>query len=326
MNEVKISVVIPVLNEEKTIIPLLDSLQNQKYKANEIIICDGGSTDNTINLINKYNKYNSKIIITKERSLCRGSGRNIAIENSNNEIIAMIDAGTLADTNWLYNLVNKYKENNEIDVVYGVVKPIIKNSFDACVSTVIIGKYYKDNLLSPTVSSILIKKNIFFNVGQFPYNKKGKYVVEDLVFLNNIKNNEKIKKNYSSNAIVNWHLSKNYISLILRFISNSRGGVACGFFSSWHLKTIINLLIYFFLLFLSFFNIFFLLILFIFHTIRVFSYYKHHLKEYKKNYILKIINFLRISNVILAIDIATIIGLIFWLIFDRSKYINYEKK
>ena len=43
----KISVIIPVLNEEKYIYSCLKSLEKNTCKANEIIVVDGGSNDKT---------------------------------------------------------------------------------------------------------------------------------------------------------------------------------------------------------------------------------------------------------------------------------------
>src|SRR3989338_4493846 len=52
--EPKISIVIPTLNEEKDIGKLLLSVSNQSYKNYEIIIVDGGSSDNTVKIAKKY--------------------------------------------------------------------------------------------------------------------------------------------------------------------------------------------------------------------------------------------------------------------------------
>ena len=49
----KISTICSVLNSQKKINILLNSFKNQDYKNKELIIVDGGSSDNTINLINK---------------------------------------------------------------------------------------------------------------------------------------------------------------------------------------------------------------------------------------------------------------------------------
>ncbi len=51
----KLSVIIPTLNEEQHITQLLDSLQIVDA---EIIVCDGGSTDKTIELVDAYSSVN----------------------------------------------------------------------------------------------------------------------------------------------------------------------------------------------------------------------------------------------------------------------------
>ena len=52
----KLSVIIPVLNEEKSIVEILDYLlQNVNNDCvKEIIVVDGGSTDNSLNLLKAY--------------------------------------------------------------------------------------------------------------------------------------------------------------------------------------------------------------------------------------------------------------------------------
>ena len=45
-----ISIIIPALNEEQDIQLLLSSLSEYKNRGHEIILVDGGSTDNTINI------------------------------------------------------------------------------------------------------------------------------------------------------------------------------------------------------------------------------------------------------------------------------------
>ena len=58
----KISVIIPVYNAEKTIERLLNSVISQTYKNYEVIIINDGSTDKTESIISRYNSSNIKII------------------------------------------------------------------------------------------------------------------------------------------------------------------------------------------------------------------------------------------------------------------------
>ncbi len=62
----KISVIVPVYNQELLIKKCLDSIINQTLKDIEIIIINDGSTDNSINIIYKYMKYDKRIIEPSE--------------------------------------------------------------------------------------------------------------------------------------------------------------------------------------------------------------------------------------------------------------------
>src|SRR3989304_3585243 len=60
----KVSVVIPVYNEEKYIKNCLDSLMNQTEKPDEIIVVDNNCTDKTVSIVKKYKRI--KIIQEKK--------------------------------------------------------------------------------------------------------------------------------------------------------------------------------------------------------------------------------------------------------------------
>jgi glycosyltransferase involved in cell wall biosynthesis len=64
MNDyVMISVIIPVLNREKTIREAIASVVNQTYANWELIVVDGGSTDRTIEITEKFAKSDNRIKI-----------------------------------------------------------------------------------------------------------------------------------------------------------------------------------------------------------------------------------------------------------------------
>ena len=63
----KVSVIVPVRDEEDSIRTLLDGLLNQSRKPDEIVITDGGSTDSTTDIISGYILQGApiKLIVTK---------------------------------------------------------------------------------------------------------------------------------------------------------------------------------------------------------------------------------------------------------------------
>ena len=63
-NTSRVTIVIPIKNEEKTILKLLESLEAQTYNSFEVIIVDGCSTDQTTPIIEQFIQYrlNYKLI------------------------------------------------------------------------------------------------------------------------------------------------------------------------------------------------------------------------------------------------------------------------
>jgi len=112
-----ISVISTILNEEKSIESLIQSLLNQSIQPDEIIIVDGGSTDRTCEILEKLSQKNKrlKVIIDPTCSLKYSNGpiargRNIAIKNSNNSIIVCADAGCVYKNDWLDEITTPLKE------------------------------------------------------------------------------------------------------------------------------------------------------------------------------------------------------------------------
>ena len=100
MRKIKLSLIVTVLNEEKYIGKLIDSISIQTKIPDEIIIVDGGSIGNTVAKIQnskfKIQNYKSKFkIIIKPGN--RSVGRNEAIRKTTGDIILSTDAGCILD-------------------------------------------------------------------------------------------------------------------------------------------------------------------------------------------------------------------------------------
>ena len=61
----KISLVIPIYNKEKFLIPLYKSIQNQSLKDIEIIFIDDNSSDNSVKVIEEFMQEDKRIILIK---------------------------------------------------------------------------------------------------------------------------------------------------------------------------------------------------------------------------------------------------------------------
>lgn len=101
-NHIKVSVVIPSYNREKTIKKCLDSVISQTYKAYEIILVDDGSTDKTIEQAERLGCSYLKVI--KQNHKGAQAARNLGIVNACGEYIAFLDS----DDEWLPTLLEEF--------------------------------------------------------------------------------------------------------------------------------------------------------------------------------------------------------------------------
>jgi len=105
MIDPKLSIIIPVFNEEKEIVLCLKSLAKQTYKNLEIIVVDDGSVDKTTEIISKFQVPNSKLILLKQKHEGPGEARNLGVKHAGGDILVFVDADMTFDRNFLKHLV-----------------------------------------------------------------------------------------------------------------------------------------------------------------------------------------------------------------------------
>lgn len=102
----------------------IESVLNQTYSNWELIICDDGSTDNSVKVVENYCRKDNRIkLITKENG-GQASAFNAAYEISNGEIISFLDSDDTFFTTKLEQVVNKFKEDYSVGFCIHKVLPI----------------------------------------------------------------------------------------------------------------------------------------------------------------------------------------------------------
>jgi glycosyltransferase involved in cell wall biosynthesis len=100
-----VSVIATVFNEGKNLRVLLDSLEEQTRSPDEVVVVDGGSTDDTLAILEEYadgNRLPLRIISARGSNISQG--RNVAIGAATGPIIAVTDAGVRLEPDWLEKL------------------------------------------------------------------------------------------------------------------------------------------------------------------------------------------------------------------------------
>ena len=108
-----VSVIIPVFNEEKTIIDCLKSLAQQTYSSFEVIIVDDGSADKTLEVLSEFpiSNFQFPILILKQDHQGPGIARNYGANHARGEILVFIDADMTFDKDFIKNLISPIMKN-----------------------------------------------------------------------------------------------------------------------------------------------------------------------------------------------------------------------
>ena len=111
-----ISIIIPVFNEQATIVDCLASLAQQTYTKIEIIIIDDGSTDKTVKEIQDFAKQNQslRLILLSQDHQGPGTARNLGAKKSGGEILVFVDADMTFDGKFIDKLTSPIRKDKTI--------------------------------------------------------------------------------------------------------------------------------------------------------------------------------------------------------------------
>ena len=119
--EVKLSVVIPVYNVEKYIEKCLGSLCGLEI-ANEIIVINDGSSDNSLEIIKKFkNEHeNENIIIINQENKGISKTRNVGLRESKGEFIFFLDSDDWVETESFKKMLKEnIEKDTDVDIIVG---------------------------------------------------------------------------------------------------------------------------------------------------------------------------------------------------------------
>lgn len=97
---VKVSVIIPVYNAEKTLVRCVDSVLSQNYDNYELILIDDGSKDNSLSICHDYAIKSKKVRVFSKNNGGVSSARNLGIDIANGEWITFIDSDDYVDSGY----------------------------------------------------------------------------------------------------------------------------------------------------------------------------------------------------------------------------------
>lgn len=123
----KVSIITPCLNSEKTIRNTIESVLNQTYKNIEYIIVDGGSTDRTLEIIKEYYpKFHGRMKYISEKDKGIYDAMNKGIRWSTGILIGIIGSDDYYEKSAVEEVV-AHMTNDKYQVIYGYCKVLKEN-------------------------------------------------------------------------------------------------------------------------------------------------------------------------------------------------------
>ena len=165
----KISVIIPTYNREKFLNKTIDSVLNQTVQADEIIIIDDGSTDDTKTFISNYHDDKIKYIYQQNNGV--SNARNTGIQRSKNKWLCFLDSDDIWEINKLELQIKFHKENKHIlfshtDELWMFNQKIINQKKHQLKPS---GFCFEQNIPNTLIgaSTVMIHKKILEDIGYF---------------------------------------------------------------------------------------------------------------------------------------------------------------
>lgn len=319
----KVSVIVPVRDEEDSIRELLDSLLAQTHPPDEIVITDGGSVDATPQIIESYKQKGLPVKLIRAGTALPGRGRNLAAAAASFDWLAFTDGGIRLAKDWLEALVLKAREHDSIDIVYGSVEPVTDTFFTECAAIAYVPppKPQENVIARPRfIASSLLRREAWAKVKGFPENLRS---AEDLLFMDRLEK-AGYRAVFEPRALVYWRLRSTLKTTFKRFLVYSLNNIRAGLFNQWQKRilsryaALLLILVGVLVFFPKWFWLPFAMWVLMQVARAIVSIWRNR-KCYPGSFIRNVRRALMVTVILVVLDAAAIIGWLQWIFLDAFR-------
>lgn len=125
MDEILVSVIVPVYNLEKYIVRCMDSIAAQTYRNLEVLLIDDGSTDNSRTICEEYCEKDSRFRVIHQENKGLSGARNTGLDHFGGDYVALIDGDDFWDPSMIARMMKEVRAHQadmvscELDMYYG---------------------------------------------------------------------------------------------------------------------------------------------------------------------------------------------------------------
>lgn len=122
MENILVSVIVPIYNVKEYLEQCLDSICNQTYNNLQIILVDDGSTDCSLKICQKYAELDNRIKIIHKENGGHVSARKAGLKVAKGDYISFIDGDDWIDIDTFENLLNLFSDKTPDIISFGAIE------------------------------------------------------------------------------------------------------------------------------------------------------------------------------------------------------------
>lgn len=168
MEDLTISVIVPIYNVGTFLNKCIESIIEQTYKNIEIILVDDGSKDNSGAICDYYAKKDSRIKVIHKKNGGLVSARRAGVEKSVGQYIAYVDGDDWVDNTWLSKIAKIIESYGPDIIECDAFKSLNGKNIELQVSE-FEGLYHKEDLGKKIIPFMMYdKRKNFYHFGILP--------------------------------------------------------------------------------------------------------------------------------------------------------------
>lgn len=184
----KVSIVVPIYNNEKYICRCLDSLAAQTLDNLQILMINDGSTDGTEEICLRYARMYPHFEYHFKENGGSASARNVGLEHARGEYVGFVDSDDYVEPTMFETLYKAAKENHNADMVFNPMKE--KSSF----TTPIPGYYDREGMETYIFQNLLPHPTVTGTFRSFDWGNWSKLIRRSVIEENHIRFYDKSRR------------------------------------------------------------------------------------------------------------------------------------
>jgi glycosyltransferase involved in cell wall biosynthesis len=222
----KVSLIATVKNAGSEVGEFLASVAGQTRQPDEIVICDGGSTDGTLDVLRRADG----VTVLEEPGANIARGRNLAIRAATHDVIAVSDADCVLDPGWLGFLLEAIDRG--ADVAMGTSSPLTRSLFQDLAAAIAVPdpSELREERFMPSARSVAFRRSALEAAGGYP---EWLDIGEDM-FVNHRWRSLGVRMELVPEAVAHWRAREDLRGHWRQYVAYAEGDALTGIYPRRH--------------------------------------------------------------------------------------------